>query len=88
MYKKFNKEGSRLSTEHLSISGPAKPVFVSENLSPKLKRLFYLARDFASSNEYRYCWVKNGKIFLREKDGAQHLMIKNESDLPKPKTCK
>ncbi|KAJ8704357.1 hypothetical protein PYW08_013081 [Mythimna loreyi] len=83
MYKKYNKENSKLSTETLKISGPSKPVFVSENLSPKMKRLFFLARDYASTNDYRYCWIKNGKIFMREKDGAQHIMIKDESGLSK-----
>ncbi|CAB3248532.1 unnamed protein product [Arctia plantaginis] len=82
MQRKFNKE-NKLSTEHLRLGGPAKPVFVSENLTPKMKRLFFLARDFASSNQYRYCWVTNGKIYLREKQGAPHIMIKSESDLPK-----
>ncbi|CAB3231713.1 unnamed protein product [Arctia plantaginis] len=74
---------NKLSTEHLRLGGPAKPVFVSENLTPKMKRLFFLARDFASSNQYRYCWVTNGKIYLREKQGAPHIMIKSESNLPK-----
>ncbi|CAB3251423.1 unnamed protein product [Arctia plantaginis] len=82
MQRKFNK-ANKLSTEHLRLGGPAKPVFVSGNLTPKMKRLFFLARDFASSNQYRYCWVTNGKIYLREKQGAPHIMIKSESDLPK-----
>lgn len=86
MYRKYNKEHSKLSTEHLKIGGPAKPVFVSENLTPKMKRLFFLARDFANNNEYRYCWIKNGKIYLREKEGATHLHIKDESDFLKLKT--
>lgn len=81
-YKRFNKS-YRLTTETLKISGPAVPVFVSENLSSKMKRLFYLAREFAKTNDYRYCWVSNGKIFLREKDGATQKRIQSEEDLEK-----
>lgn len=83
MYKKHNKENNKLTTELLRIVGPAKPVFISENLSPKMKRLFFLARDFANTNEYRFCWIKNGKIFLRKETGAPHFVIKDESDFLK-----
>lgn len=83
LFKEHNKVKNKLSTEHLHIGGPPKPIFVSENLSPKMKRLLFLAKDFASSNNYRYCWVTKGKIFLREKDGARHILVKDESDIPK-----
>lgn len=81
MFKKFNKIGSRLSTEHLNISGPAKPVFISENLTSKMKRLFYLAREFAKENQYSFCWVANGNIFLRKKEGAPLIRVTCEDDL-------
>lgn len=83
MYKKYNKDHSRLSTENLKLKGPQKPIFISENLSPKKKRLFYLARSFASSNGYKYCWVTNGKIYIRQKDGATLTPINEELDLNK-----
>lgn len=81
MYRKFNKGPSKLSTENLKLSGPAKPIFISENLTAKMKRLFYLAREFAKSNGYSYCWSSNGKIFIREKEGAPLHLVKEESDL-------
>lgn len=84
MYRKFNKDTkNRLSTEHLKISGPANPIFISEHLTPKMRRLYAMARDFASSNGYQYCWVTNGKIYLREKQGSPHILIKDELDFPK-----
>lgn len=79
-YKRLNKT-YRLTTETLKISGPATPIFISENLSAKMKRLFYLSREFAKLHNYRYCWVSNGKIFLREKDGATLKLISSENDL-------
>ena len=84
VYKTYNRNNNnKLTTEHLKINGPVKPVFVSENLTPKMKRLFFLARDFANTNDYRFCWIKNGRIFLRKEAGAQHLEIKDESDILK-----
>lgn len=81
MSKRYRKEGKSLTTEHLKISGPSKPLFISENLSPKMKRLFYFARDFSKSNGYRYCWTVNGKIFIRKNDGDTLHYIKDEIDL-------
>ncbi|CAG9785985.1 unnamed protein product [Diatraea saccharalis] len=82
-YKNFNKSNGRLNTEHLKFSGTTKPIFISENLTAKMKRLFYLTRVFASSNEYKYCWTANGKIVIREKEGSTLHWIKDESDLQK-----
>lgn len=39
-YTKGIKENNRLTTEKLKISGPSKPIFISENLTAKLKKLF------------------------------------------------
>ncbi|CAH0397519.1 unnamed protein product [Chilo suppressalis] len=82
-YKKYNKGNTKLNTENVGIHGQSKPIFIAENLTAKMKRLFYLARVFANSNEYKYCWTSNGKIFIREKDGSPFYLIKDESDLKK-----
>lgn len=87
-YKKYNKNNSRLTTESLRITGPVKPIFISENLTPKMKRLFFLTRDFAKVNEFKYCWVSHGKIFLRKSDGLSLCPIRSESDLNKLKINK
>lgn len=80
-YKQFNKGNRRLSTDYLKLGGPIKPIFISENLTAQMKRLHYLTRVFASSNGYRYCWIAGGKIFIREKDGEPHRLIRDEADL-------
>ncbi|KAL0809161.1 hypothetical protein ABMA28_011394 [Loxostege sticticalis] len=87
-YKKYNKNNSRLTTESLRITGPVKPIFISENLTSKMKRLFFLTRDFAKVNEFKYCWVSHGKIFLRKSDGLSLCPIRSESDLNKLKINK
>lgn len=80
-YRKGIKENNRLTTEKLRISGPAKPVFVSENLTRKLKKLFFLAREHAKAHDFKFCWVSNGKIFLRKREGSPALRINSEADL-------
>lgn len=86
-YKQYTKN-TRLTTEHLKINGPSKPIFISENLSPKMKRLFYLCRDFSKVYDYKYCWVTHGKIYLRKIEGAPSYLIKNDTDLSNLKVPK
>lgn len=79
--RRFNKGQNKLTTEHLRIQGPAKPVFISENLTAKMKRVFFLTRDFAKTNDYKYCWVSHGRVYLRRRDGSPLILISGESDL-------
>lgn len=81
MYRKGNRENIRLTTDKLKLPGPPKPLFISESLTPKMKRLFFLARDFAKLNEYSHCWISNGKVLLRKKEGDKFIIVRSESDL-------
>jgi hypothetical protein len=76
-------KGNRLSTEHIHIQGTNQPIFLSDNLTPKMRRLFFLARSFASSNDYMFCWVTRGQIYLRKKEGENTIRIDSEADLAK-----
>lgn len=87
-YRKANKEKNRLTTEKLRLSGPTKPVFISESLSTKTKRLFFLAKDYAKTNEYTYCWTSSGKVYLRKKEGTPAILVKSELDLEQLKLQK
>lgn len=80
-YRSHNNNRYNITTEHLKINGPVKPIFISENLTARKKRLFFLARDAAKSNDYRFCWVKHGKIYVREKTGEKHFEVKCEADI-------
>lgn len=81
--KVYNKtyKTSKFSTSNLKIQGPSKPVFISECLPAKTKKLFFLAREFAKQNGYKYCWTTRGQVYLRRADGSSLVKINNESDL-------
>ncbi|VVC93108.1 unnamed protein product [Leptidea sinapis] len=57
--KLYNKQhpNSRLNTSVLGLDGDKKPIYISEALTYKARRLFYLARDLAKTEEFKYCWV-------------------------------
>ncbi|KAJ8719698.1 hypothetical protein PYW08_011873 [Mythimna loreyi] len=81
--RKFNNahKQNKLSTSHLKIDGPSKPIYISEKLAPKEQRIYYLARHFADNHHFKYCWTSYGKVLLRKADGERHVIIKNEADL-------
>lgn len=82
-FKRYNKDNQqdKFNTTSLNISGPSTPVYVSENLTQKDRRLFYLAREFAKNSGYQFCWTAFGKIFIRETEGSPQIRIFKESDL-------
>lgn len=84
--KTFNKSkgiNEKLNTNHLNVPGPIKPIFVSETLTAKTQRLFYMTREFARENKYAYCWTSRGQVYLRKNDGQPLLRIECEDDLVK-----
>lgn len=83
--KDFNKhnKGNRLNTSHLVENGPKQPLYVNEVLTAMTRRVHYLARELTKEVGYHQCWVTNGKVYIREKDGMPSRLIKTEEDLAK-----
>lgn len=81
--RQFNikNKGDKLNTVHLKLEGPAKPVYLSERLTPRAQRLYYLARTFAKDNGFKFCWTPFGKIFLRQAEGNKQIPINSEADI-------
>lgn len=87
-FKQFNKKHMqyKFCTEHLNVNGPRNLVYVSENLTHKERKLYYLAREFAKVHKYAFCWTSFGRIFLRKQEGSPQIRIFNEKDLEKLET--
>lgn len=58
-------------------------IYVNENLTKTLKNLFWNTKNAAREKNYKFVWVRNGKIFIKEKDGSPVIRIENENDLKK-----
>lgn len=71
----------KLSASNINSRFTDIPVFFNEHLAPELKSLFYQARKFKVERNFKYCWVKNGKIFLRENDSSSVIRINSLDDL-------
>ncbi|XP_045504514.1 uncharacterized protein LOC123704881 [Colias croceus] len=81
--KSFKKQHAdqRLNTTIIGLNGPNTPIYVSEALTNKGRRLFFLARAFAKAHDYKFCWSNYGRIFLRKNADSPHTEIKDEAQL-------
>lgn len=65
-YNPKNKP-TTLNTSCIDKINETKPTYVSECLTIKTKKLFYLTREFAKTENYTFAWTANGKVYLRGK---------------------
>lgn len=75
------KKKTGLASKNLVSGGDDTPIFINENLNQFHKELFWKSRNWAKENNYKYCWVKHGKIWLRKLDGEDALQISDFEDL-------
>lgn len=81
--KEFNRRNkSKLQAKHLGLTkNEETPVFISEQLTARGARLYFLARDLEKSKKYKYCWTAFGKVFVRKDDNSKIIHIVNESQI-------
>lgn len=87
--KNFNKNRrneDKLNSTHIKFAGNKKSIYISEVLTYKTKRIFYLAREFAKENNYNYCWTSRGFVYLRAKENSPFIRIMDESVLDELKS--
>ena len=52
-----------------------------DHLTPRLQELLYESKKFKDAKSYKYCWAKNGLVFLRKTDNSTPLKLKSLEDL-------
>lgn len=72
-----------LSTLELGFEGQSNRVYVNDHLNADSKKLLNKTRALAKDREFKYVWVKHGKIHVRKQEGSAVLVISNEKDLNK-----
>lgn len=71
----------KLKASDISPRFPDTPVYVNEHLTPELKSLFRDARKTKVEKNIKFCWVRDGKIFLRKDESSRVLRVKHHDDL-------
>lgn len=83
-YNKNKEKVNKLNSNDLGIAGPRSSVFVSEHLTPTNKYLHAAVRKRAKEANYRFVWVRNGRIFVRKsEEDANVILIRNLKCLDK-----
>lgn len=85
MSKSFNiKNKTKICAKHLGLRNEVDtPVFISENLTAKSSRLYFLGRELTKSKLYKYCWTSYGKVYVRKDDNSRVILISNEAQIQK-----
>lgn len=86
--RKYNKdaktnEQEQLSTKRIDLPGPGRPIYVSEVLTTRNRKLGFLARNLIKEKKIFATWISYGRIFIKKRDGDDPLRINSEEDLKK-----
>lgn len=83
--KQANKE-VRLTAKRVNPSLVDSNIYLNEHLTAYYKRLFMETKRFAREAGYKFVWVSDSKIFLRQSESASVKRIKHFSDVPQLST--
>lgn len=86
-FKEFNKEKrqsskSPIDTSTLTLPGPKKSIYLSEALTMKARRIFYLTRELAKDRKIAATWTSFGKVYIRKDEGQPPIRVTEESEIP------
>ncbi|KAG7296589.1 hypothetical protein JYU34_020391 [Plutella xylostella] len=81
--KKFNiaNKSNKINSTHLGMKGNSTAVYLSDHLTQRGNRLYYLARELAKAQKYRFCWTSLGDVLVRKDENSPIIKIINESQI-------
>lgn len=79
-YNKANPT-NKLNTGLVGVAGDRSPIFVAEHLSPANKTLHAAARLKAKEKNYKFVWVRDGRIYVRKDENSRYLLINSTQSL-------
>lgn len=83
---RYNKShpDAMLNSTHLGlITHGISRIYVAEHLSPEIKSLHAETRKVAQTKNFKYVWVRYGKIYIRKDDSSSAVQVKNADQLKK-----
>lgn len=81
--ERFVRAGKRFSRagRSLDLGNNRHRFFVNDQLSAPRKRLYYDAKQFARKYNYKFCWILNANILLKELEHSLPIPINSSKDL-------
>lgn len=68
-------------TSESIVEGSAQRVYLNERLTKENRKLFRESRTRSQQFGFRYCWIRNGSIYIRKADKKPAILITSEQDL-------
>ncbi|KAG7295398.1 hypothetical protein JYU34_022447 [Plutella xylostella] len=81
--KSYNLHNSQepLNTKTLGLSGNKTPIYVSDYLTKKAAKLYYLGRMLKRNHNFKFCWSNSGKIFIKKNEESPAIELKHEKQV-------
>lgn len=70
-----------LTTDRINFSGTPCRIYLNEHLTLRNKELFRKCREAANSNKFKYVWVRNATVLVKESDDSSTFAIRTEDDI-------
>ncbi|XP_047033866.1 uncharacterized protein LOC124640233 [Helicoverpa zea] len=77
------RNAKSIKSDQIGISGASVSVYLNEHLTLKNKALFREAKILAKKSGFKYVWVRNATILVRERDNDKSFAIRSVEDLNK-----
>ncbi|KAF9818223.1 hypothetical protein SFRURICE_003964 [Spodoptera frugiperda] len=72
-----------LKSDQIGITGSPTRIYLNEHLTLKTKQLFRACKEAAKQHDYKYVWVRNSAILVRERDGTASFAVRTLDDIRK-----
>lgn len=71
-----------LTTAHMGYT-TSSPVYINECLTFQRRKLFAAARELKTEKNYRFLWVRDGRILMRKEENAPVVLLTRMEDINK-----
>lgn len=75
-----------LKSDQLGFTCAPATIYMNEHLTLKKKHLFRKVKDVATLHQFKYVWIRNATILVRERDGDTAFAIHTVDDIRKIKS--
>lgn len=87
-YRKLNKARRdnkepllKTSQVQLASTGPPQTIFISEFLTAKVRRVFYLARGCVKEKKLAAAWTAFGRVYVKKNADSLPIRVEEDEDL-------
>lgn len=56
-------------------------IYVSNYLTPLAAKLFYQGRELKRNYNYKFCWTKHGKVYVKKNETSTAILLKTEEQV-------